>query len=88
MCRHVCALQHLRKPPKRTNDILNQLERRLCALAERLRETLWVVWVHWHASHASHATVHATHAHPPHPPHPAVHSSAVTAAIHRAHAVG
>lgn len=34
MCRHVCALQHLRKPAKCTDNVLDQLERRRRALAE------------------------------------------------------
>lgn len=81
MCRHICALQHLRKPSKCTNDVLNQLEGRLCALAERLCETLGVIWVARHA----HATVHAAHPHPTHPTHSTVHA-AVSTAVHRAHA--
>jgi len=34
---HVCALQHLRKPSKSTNNALDNLESSLRALCEALR---------------------------------------------------
>jgi hypothetical protein len=69
MCRHVCALQHLCKPAECANNVLDQLKRSCCALAEGLCEA--TVWV---ARHASHATVHAAHSHA-HTSHAAVHAT-------------
>ena len=69
MRRHICTLQHLRKASECTDYVLDQLERRRRALAERLCEA--AVWI---AGHASHASVHAAHAHT-HASHAAIHAT-------------
>lgn len=58
---HVRALEHLRKAPKRADDALNNLKRRLRALLEVVRyaRVRWVVWVARHAAAVHAATIHA-----------------------------
>lgn len=77
MCRHICALEHLRKTSECTNNVLDQLESRLCTLAEGLRKALRIVRVARHA----HAAVHAAHSHSTHS---TIHAT-ITTAVHRAH---
>lgn len=57
MCRHVRALQHLRKPTKRAHDTLQHLEGSLRALVHPVGQTLGVVRISGHATHT--ATIHA-----------------------------
>jgi hypothetical protein len=86
MCRHICALQHLRETAKCAHNVLDQLKCCCCALAERLRETGWVVWI---ARHTHPSAVHAahSHAHTAHTTHTTVHAAHTAhAAVHRAHA--
>ena len=87
---HISTLQHLSEPPKRTDDTLDDLERRLRALAEAIRQAIGIVRIHPRLhSHASHPSVHASHSsHPSHAAHSAVHGPVPAhASIHRgAHA--
>lgn len=80
---HVCALEHLSKATKRTDDTLNHVESGLGALPERVRQAVRIIGilsrhatVHpSHASHTAHATIHATSV-----------ASIAAAAVHGAHA--
>lgn len=92
---HIGTLQHLRKPSECAHDTFDDVERRLSALTEAVRETIRVIGIiaahpsshaaHSVSSHATHAThpvtTHAAHSIPAHAPAhaPAVHRGAVSA---------
>lgn len=81
MCSHIRALQHLGKAPKRTHDTLDDLKRRLRALAERIRQAVRILPHARLSGESAHASIHAAHptvhgAVAAHATHPAVHAAA------------
>lgn len=78
---HIGAFQHLRESPKRPDQAFDDLERGLRALAEAIRQAVWIIRIHPHPAGPAHASIHA-----PHPADASVHGAITSAkaTIHRA----
>ena len=71
---HVGAFQHLREASERTDQAFDNLKRSLRALAEAVRQAIWIIGIRAHHAWLTHAAVHASHAsHAAHAAHAAVH---------------